>query len=190
MSVTAVWAQSLDGIIGNGENMPWEIREDLTHFKQVTTVSHGYENIIIMGRKTWESIGSKPLPGRKNIILSTKPMGEWSHGALVINDDASMEALINSFDLFGLNVFIIGGGEIYEKFLPLIDRFEITVINKELSHILGDNAVKVPEVITREHVDNNEQWLPVNNAKIMNKNGVLEKDDTLKIKFISIIGDK
>jgi len=77
----AIWAQSLDGIIGDGEQMPWHVPEDLKHFKDVTMGAP-----VIMGRKTWESLNPKfrPLPGRENYVLSSRAPGQWSAGAQVI----------------------------------------------------------------------------------------------------------
>ena len=69
----AIWAQSVDGIIGDGEDMPWHLPEDLKHFKD-TTSGHP----IIMGRRTWESLPFKPLPNRKNIVLSSREAGALS----------------------------------------------------------------------------------------------------------------
>src|SRR5699024_12835942 len=78
----AIWAQSLDGIIGDGKQMPWHVPEDLAHLKEVTMGSP-----VIMGRNTWESLTKKfrPLPGRENFVMSTRDAGEWSDGATVLS---------------------------------------------------------------------------------------------------------
>ena len=74
----AIWAQSLDRVIGTGTDMPWDVPEDLKFFKEVT-MGHP----VIMGRKTWESLPFKPLPGRANHVLSSREPGAWSDGAFV-----------------------------------------------------------------------------------------------------------
>mgnify|MGYP002717989031 CR=1 FL=1 len=91
----AIWAQSLDGVIGDGEGMPWHLPEDLRHFKDVT-LGHP----IIMGRNTWQSLPKRPLPGRANHVLSSREPGEWSDGAYVSPDLPDLEA----------DAWIIGGG--------------------------------------------------------------------------------
>lgn len=68
--VGLVWAQSTSGVIGRGGDIPWNVPEDLTRFKEVT-MGH----TVIMGRRTWESLPAKvrPLPGRRNVVVSRRP---------------------------------------------------------------------------------------------------------------------
>ena len=93
--IGAIWAQSRNGVIGDGQGMPWHIPEDLKHFKAVTLGQP-----VIMGRRTWESLPFKPLPGRENLVLSSRDPGEWSAGATVITEIPQ-------------EGWIIGGGEVY-----------------------------------------------------------------------------
>ena len=88
----AIWAQSLDGVIGDGVAMPWHVPEDLKHFKEVTIGSP-----VVMGRRTWESLNPKfrPLPGRDNYVLSRKAPGAWSAGAQVT---ANISQLTHTLD--------------------------------------------------------------------------------------------
>lgn len=74
----AIWAQSLDGVIGDGAGMPWHLPEDLKHFKEIT-----FGHPIIMGRRTWEALPMRPLPGRPNHVVSSREAGTWSNGAFV-----------------------------------------------------------------------------------------------------------
>ena len=113
-------ALSQNGVIGNGQKIPWYIPEDLKHFKKLTK-----GHTIIMGRRTWQSIG-RALPFRRNIILShnkefTTPDCEQvqSYGDLLnmVKDDGE--------------VFIIGGEEIYRLFLPLCHKLYLTIIHKD-----------------------------------------------------------
>ena len=69
MDIELIWAQDQNGGIGKDGKLPWHISEDLQNFKKITSGSP-----IIMGRKTWESLPFKPLPNRRNIVLSSKQL--------------------------------------------------------------------------------------------------------------------
>lgn len=102
--------------IGINNTLPWKLPEDLAHFKR-TTSGHP----IIMGRKTFDSIG-RPLPNRRNIVISRNP--DWRHeGVEVVS---SVEQAIALLD--GAEGFVIGGAEIYRQTLPLAARLIITEI--------------------------------------------------------------
>lgn len=109
LQLTAIVAMTPDRVIGRGGTLPWHLPEDLAFFKR-TTSGHP----IVMGRKTFESIG-KPLPKRRNIVL-TRDKSWTAPGVEVIHDPADLT------DLPGLEgkVFIIGGSEIYAAFLPML----------------------------------------------------------------------
>lgn len=109
-----IWAQSLEGIIGDGEAMPWHLPEDLQHFKAVT-MGHP----VIMGRRTWESLPKRPLPGRANHVLSSREPGAWSDGAYVSTDLPDLET----------DAWIIGGGQLYESTIDEVDVIERTLID-------------------------------------------------------------
>ena len=66
--IGAIVAIAENGVIGNGLEIPWHISEDFKHFKRTTT-----GGIIVMGRRTWESLGSKPLPNRENVVITSSP---------------------------------------------------------------------------------------------------------------------
>lgn len=109
-------------VIGYKNELPWHLPEDLKHFKRVT-MGHP----IIMGRKTFESIG-RPLPGRENIIISRQEDYK-KEGCRVMNSLEEVEELIGkkSADEY----FVIGGAEIFKELLPLADRLYITFIHEE-----------------------------------------------------------
>ncbi|MEK0373100.1 dihydrofolate reductase [Corynebacterium mastitidis] len=107
----AIWAQDRDGVIGDGVGMPWHLPEDLRHFKEVTLGAP-----VIMGRRTWESLPKKPLPGRENVVLSRRAAGEWSRGARVT-------ATIPG------EGWIIGGGEVYAATIGGVDVVEMTLVD-------------------------------------------------------------
>ncbi len=105
-----------DRVIGRDGDLPWHLPADLKFFKKTTLNS-----TILMGRKTFESIG-KPLPKRRNIVLTRDE--NWSkEGVEVIHSAEGVNSLPNLSDE---NLFIIGGAEIYELFLPLMDELIVT----------------------------------------------------------------
>jgi dihydrofolate reductase len=110
--------------IGINGKIPWHYPEDLKFFKKTTL---GFP--IIMGRKTFESIGSKPLPGRPNIILSSTLQSQ--EGIQILDDPAKVFDL--EFDTDKL--FIVGGSAIYEYFLPFAEELYITEIKESF---IGD----------------------------------------------------
>jgi dihydrofolate reductase len=105
--------------IGSRGGLPWHISSDLKRFKSITQGHH-----IIMGRKTWESIGT-PLPGRKMVVISNN-QNYYAEGCEV------MHSLRNALDLTrerGENeAFIIGGGQIFAQALPLADKIYLTLV--------------------------------------------------------------
>ena len=104
-----------DRIIGRAGTLPWHLPEDLAFFKR-TTSGHP----IVMGRKTYESIG-RPLPKRRNIVLTRD--SSWSApGVEVIHRPEDLMALHGISD----RVFIIGGSEIYSAFLPIVDELLVS----------------------------------------------------------------
>ena len=117
-----------NGVIGRGNSLPWDLPDDLQHFKRTTM-----GRPIIMGRKTFESIG-RPLPGRLNIILTRD--AEWkSPGVSVANsieraiDIAEGQALIDGAD----SVMVIGGAEVYRQALPFASRAFLTRVHGEVA---------------------------------------------------------
>lgn len=127
----AIWAQSVDGVIGDGQGMPWHLPEDLKHFKEKTL---GYP--VIMGRGTWEALPKRPLPGRANHVLSSRAPGTWSNGAYVSRDLPDLET----------DAWIIGGAQIYEATIDEVDIIERTLIDATFAHALGPTAVFAPRI--------------------------------------------
>lgn len=108
-------------VIGCNNAIPWHIPEDMAHF-QATTLGH----TLIMGRKTYDSIGG-PLPGRRNIVVSATP-GFRPHPRCVVA--ASLEQAISQCQQ-AEKVFVIGGEQLYRQALPLAQTLILTVIEKE-----------------------------------------------------------
>ena len=113
--IKAIVAMAENRVIGNAGTIPWHLPEDFKFFK-ATTMGHA----ILMGRKTYESIG-KPLPGRENIVLS-RTMPE-PPGITVIR---SLDELREPAD--GRDLFVIGGEEIYRLMLPRVQELFVTKI--------------------------------------------------------------
>ena len=128
MKTSIVAAVAENGVIGKDGWMPWTIPADLKHFKELTS-----GNIVIMGRKTYETIG-KPLPNRHNIVIS-KTLPSGSLGSKVIIARGLREAMesaeyVNEINGNGvLEAFIIGGGEIYKESIDKVDTMYITIVS-------------------------------------------------------------
>ena len=117
--IKAIVAMAENCVIGQGGTIPWHLPEDFKFFK-ATTMGHA----ILMGRKTYESIG-KPLPGRENIVLS-RTMPETS-GVIVIR---SLDDLKEPTD--GKDLFVIGGEEIYRLLLPKVQELYVTKVPRTI----------------------------------------------------------
>lgn len=116
--INIIAAVSRNNVIGVNNTIPWKIKEDMQMFKKLTT-----NNTIIMGRKTFESIG-KPLPNRKNIVISSNKIND------VITYPSLKEALDNCKNE---KVFLIGGSRIYEEGMNYVDKLYITLVNKSIN---------------------------------------------------------
>jgi len=120
MKISLIVAMASNRVIGLDNQMPWHLSADLKKFKKITMGS-----VILMGRKTFESIG-RPLPGRTNIIISRNPEYQ-QEGCLVFNSvEKALECCHNEKE-----VFVIGGSALYEMLLPVADRLYLTEIKKE-----------------------------------------------------------
>ncbi len=122
--ISLIWAEDRNHLIGKDNKMPWHYPEDLKYFKEETK-----NKKVVMGRKTFESILSylkKPLPNRESIVLTRQTLS--FDGALVVND---YHDLVKKYKDSDEEVFIIGGKQIYELFLPHADRLYITHIDEE-----------------------------------------------------------
>lgn len=124
MKVAIVAAVARNRVIGADGRMPWELPEDLARFKE-TTVGHP----VVMGRRTYESIAERlggPLPDRTNIVLSRGDPDLPQDVVLVDSIDAALEAARET----GTSVaYVIGGGTVYEQFLPQADRLLLTEVD-------------------------------------------------------------
>ncbi|RUO75846.1 type 3 dihydrofolate reductase [Idiomarina seosinensis] len=125
MKVSLVAAMANNRVIGKDNKMPWHIPGELKYFKKITLGKP-----IVMGRKTFESLG-RPLPGRKNIVLSSQSHLAESQDNQVVWVSGVKQALAAAGPVE--EVMVIGGGKIYEIFLPYADRLYVTKIELDVA---------------------------------------------------------
>jgi dihydrofolate reductase len=118
MQLSLIVAMSKNRVIGRGGQLPWHLAADLRRFKQLTMGHH-----LIMGRKTWESIG-RPLPGRTSVVISRQSTYQ-APGARVVPDLPSACQAAAGDD----QAFIIGGGLLYQEALAIVDRIYLTRVH-------------------------------------------------------------
>lgn len=131
MSITMIWAMGSNRVIGNNNDIPWHLPLDFAYFKAETLGKR-----MLMGRKTWESLGSKPLKGRTSLIL-TRDRSFAPEGAEVVHTLEEALAEGRKED----ELMVIGGAEIYSLMLPFADKLQVTRIDAEFE---GDTIF--PEV--------------------------------------------
>ena len=120
--ISLIVAASANNVIGSQGELPWRLSDDLRRFREITMGKP-----IIMGRKTWESIG-RPLPGRQNIVI-TRQVGFAAEGCDVVGSvDAAIATAGDAAE-----VMVIGGSEIYALFLPAADRLYLTRVHAEVT---------------------------------------------------------
>ena len=128
--LSMIVATADNNIIGKDNDMPWHLPADLAYFKKVTLGKP-----IIMGRKTYESIG-RPLPGRRNIVISRDenytPQGKGAEGVDVVTSVEQAIALVDGVENTAPEVMVIGGGAIYKHCLPNADRLYVTHIKASI----------------------------------------------------------
>ncbi len=139
----AIAAMSLNRVIGSGNRIPWHLPEDFKWFKAMTT-----GNVIVMGRKTFESIG-RPLPNRTTVVLSRG--GKEIPGVTVLRDLAELNPADPEWE--GRSVFICGGAQIYSQALPLCSDLYLTLVSRVVE---GDTFFPAfeSEFVLKEEVKN------------------------------------
>lgn len=145
--IRLIVAKSLNNVIGVEGEMPWILPEDLKRFKKITTDQKS-KNIIVMGRKTWESIGERPLPKRINVVISRQPRNlprktEYSN-VLWLNDCSQV---LKIFDRDKDVINIIGGETLYRYFMPLADKMYITQVYMDIPILKGKSYAMFPSFV-------------------------------------------
>jgi dihydrofolate reductase len=125
MILTLIAGVARNGVIGRDNQLLWHLPEDLKHFRAATMGAP-----VIMGRKTWQSLPERfrPLPGRRNLVLSRQP-GFEATGAEVLPDLATALELARSTG--APRAFVIGGAQIYREALPLADELLLTEVERD-----------------------------------------------------------
>ena len=123
MSVSIVAAVARNGVIGAGGGLPWHLPDELRLFKE-TTMGH----VLVMGRRTYESVG-RPLPGRTTVVVTRSP--DWSPGADEVLVVHGVDEALGRARAIDDEVFVVGGGELYEAALPHADRLLLTFVDQE-----------------------------------------------------------
>ena len=121
-------AVSPEGIIGKNNSIPWHYSADLKRFKRLTT-----GNTIIMGRKTWESLPIKPLPNRRNIVITRSSIEEID----------CFQSIDNALQTCEGDVWFIGGAGIYEEAMKKADLIDMTLVP---DNITGKNCIYFPKI--------------------------------------------
>ncbi|MGZ7441605.1 dihydrofolate reductase [Paenibacillus sp. TH7-28] len=122
MSITLIWAMAQNGVIGRNNQLPWRLPADLSFFKAQTM-----GKTMVMGRKTWESMGSKPLPGRHSVVL-TQDLSYRAEGADIVH--TIEEALRHEKE--GEELMVIGGAGVFRRFFPIADKLLVTRIDQDI----------------------------------------------------------
>ena len=153
MKLALICAMAENRTIGRNNSLPWHLSEDLKYFKRTTM-----GNCIIMGRKTWESIG-RALPGRTNIVISSNP-GFKAEGARVVGSLDEATNLAKSISIIdgSEEAFIIGGAGLYKEALPHAQRFHLTRVHAEVDGdtFLAEFDEDEWEEVLREDFSKNE----------------------------------
>jgi dihydrofolate reductase len=136
--IIAIAAVAANGVIGAGNDIPWRIPADWTRFKALTM-----GNVLIMGRKTYDSIG-RPLPGRNTFVITRDRTwrGDSVHAATSVDEAFDQAMLLNPE-----TIYVAGGGEIYKAAWDRLTGLEITEVNQQ-----PDGEVRFPEI-------DRDEWL-------------------------------
>lgn len=145
MKISIIVAMASNRVIGFNNQLPWHLSADLKKFKQITMGSP-----ILMGRKTYESIG-RPLPGRANLIISRNPNYQQAGCQVFTDIDQALASCSNNDE-----IFVIGGASFYQTMLSRADTLYITEINQAFE---GDTYF--PEI-------NDQDWIELERQEISN----------------------
>ena len=151
--ISAIVAVDNNWGIGYNGDLLEHIPEDLKYFKALTT-----GHVVVMGRKTWDSLPQKPLKDRLNIVISSQPRGVLGEMAFSIPmDEAKVRVALSGNDE---EWFIIGGGSIYQEFLSVCDRVYVTKIYKDHDNV----DTYFP------NLDKSEEWAPATCGQLLTYN--------------------
>lgn len=166
VEIGMIWAQTTDGVIGDGADMPWYLPEDLKHFKNATS---GYP--VVMGRTSWEALddGFRPLPDRTNYVITRQDNYDAPGGIVEPSIPSALanaaEQILNELtdsadkgegaDDRTPTVWVLGGGQVYAQCMPVADRIVITEIDMEAHERFQVYEPLVPE---EEFEESAQDW--------------------------------
>ncbi len=169
MRISLVVAYAQNRVIGDDGKLPWRFSGDLKSFKQLTQ-----GKAVIMGRKTWDSLPLKPLPGRFNVVM-TRATPFAAEGAIVANSVEQALAKVNAARID--EAMVIGGAEIYRVFLPVAHRVYATELK---SAVAGDALF--PDLSP-------DQWIEVSRTEIAKLQGDTVGGDLVVYDRFDLIAD-
>ena len=155
--ISAIVAVDNNFGIGSNGDLLCSIKEDLAHFKKITT-----NNIVIMGRKTWDSLPKKPLPNRINIVITNSFEGDYFIFNSVVYAKLDFIKRVIKRIKEDNDIFVIGGGQIYKELLPYCEYIHLTKIHKSFDNV----DTYFP------NIDKDENWEVYGNDIVRNDNGV------------------
>ena len=116
-------AMNMNGCIGSNNTIPWHLPEDLKHFRELTE-----NNIVIMGRNTFESLPNGPLKNRLNIVISTRLDYTYNYPNVIISDMNHIFKIVQKYKNEYPKVFVIGGSQIYNLFINYCSKLHVTYV--------------------------------------------------------------
>ena len=149
MKISLIVAAATNNVIGRDGGLPWHLFDDLKRFKRLTTGKP-----IIMGRRTYESIG-KPLPDRRNIVISSRDGLEIEGCEVVATPEDALKLAAGAEE-----VMVIGGGRVYEQMLPMADRIYMTRV-----HASVDGDTYIPDMSEDEWQVVDEENFPADDSR-------------------------
>ncbi len=146
ISLALIVARAKNGVIGRDGDLPWRLRSDLQTFKRVTLGKP-----VIMGRKTWESLPKRPLPGRMNIVLSRDEFYDAPGAITVTSLEEAIEIATEQAHDDGVDeVIVMGGAHIYAQALPLAKTVYLTEVD---ANVEGDAHFDLPNPETWQEIE-------------------------------------
>ncbi|AHI53099.1 dihydrofolate reductase [Spiroplasma culicicola] len=121
--ITLLWAQTNEGVIGQNEKLPWNIKEEMQHFIKYTK-----NKTVLMGRKTWDSLYVKPLPNRQNIVITNQNL-VFDHKDIKFTN--KLENVLKDFKNSQEELIIIGGKQIFELTLEYANKLVVSYIKED-----------------------------------------------------------
>lgn len=146
LNITLIAAMSKNNVIGDNNRLPWRLPTDLAHFREKTV-----GNYILMGRKTFESLGSKPLPLRKNIVLSKSIKETDLKDTLFMS---SFKEAVKRVSNYTDQLIVIGGSQIYQTALPYANNLIITEVDLDIE---GD--AYFPKITQDWKIEKETDWM-------------------------------